>query len=155
LYADGGYPRYYQGLSWALIQGPLSRFGDTAANTGIIALFESNVFTRKFPSALKTALASLCAAGFRMILTPIDTIKTTLQTEGEPGRELLRERVRPAFGIRIGIREGMTDECCPQVRDYGITGLWFGALGAATASFVSQYPVGDYSSVVNSGSSCR
>ena len=35
LYADGGIPRFYRGLIPALIQGPLSRFGDTAANTGV------------------------------------------------------------------------------------------------------------------------
>ncbi len=34
LYAQGGIPRFYRGLGPALIQGPLSRFGDTAANSG-------------------------------------------------------------------------------------------------------------------------
>lgn len=93
LYADGGYTRYYQGLSAALIQGPVARFGDTAANAGILALLESNTFMKKLPSAIKTVFASLCAAGFRIILTPIDTVKTTLQTEGKPGLRLLRNRV--------------------------------------------------------------
>jgi len=93
LYADGGCSRYYQGLSAALIQGPLARFGDTAANAGILALLESNPFMKKLPSAIKTIFASLCAAGFRIILTPIDTVKTTLQTEGKPGLKLLRNRV--------------------------------------------------------------
>jgi hypothetical protein len=92
LYADGGYSRYYQGLSAALVQGPVARFGDTAANAGILALLESNAFTKKLPSAIKTVFASLCAAGFRMVLTPIDTLKTTLQTEGRPGWKLLRRR---------------------------------------------------------------
>ncbi len=32
LYKEGGVPRLYQGLPFALVQGPLSRFGDTAAN---------------------------------------------------------------------------------------------------------------------------
>lgn len=98
LYADGGCPRFYKGLFWALIQGPLSRFGDTAANAGIFALLGSNTCTKKLPSAIKTFISSLCAAGFRIILAPVDTIKTTLQTEGEPGRELLRERVCRFFG---------------------------------------------------------
>ena len=43
LYADGGWTRYYQGLTAALIQGPVSRFGDTAANVGILALLESKL----------------------------------------------------------------------------------------------------------------
>ena len=32
LYSEGGIPRFYQGLPFAIIQGPLTRFGDTAAN---------------------------------------------------------------------------------------------------------------------------
>jgi hypothetical protein len=34
LYKEGGIPRFYRGLLPALLQGPLSRFGDTAANAG-------------------------------------------------------------------------------------------------------------------------
>jgi len=98
LYADGGYSRYYQGLSAALIQGPVARFGDTAANAGILALLESNSFMKRLPLAIKTAFASLCAAAFRVILTPLDTVKTTLQTEGKPGLKLLRNRVCRCFG---------------------------------------------------------
>jgi len=93
LYEAGGWKRYYQGLSAALIQGPVSRFGDTAANVGILALLQSNPYMRKLPSLIKTLFASLAAAGFRMILTPVDTVKTTLQTQGKPGMEILRTRV--------------------------------------------------------------
>jgi hypothetical protein len=32
LFHDGGVRRFYSGISAALIQGPVSRFGDTAAN---------------------------------------------------------------------------------------------------------------------------
>jgi len=118
LYTNGGYSRYYQGLSAALVQGPVARFGDTAANAGILALLESNLFTKKLPSPIKTVFVSLCAAGFRIILTPIDTLKTTLQTEGKPGLKLLRNRIKR----------------------YGITSLWFGALATAAATFVGNYP---------------
>ena len=38
LYSQGGVLRFYQGLAPALIQGPLSRFGDTAANQGTLHL---------------------------------------------------------------------------------------------------------------------
>ena len=37
LYAEGGVGRFYSGMSMALLQGPLSRFGDTAANAGMLA----------------------------------------------------------------------------------------------------------------------
>lgn len=93
LYADGGWTRYYQGLTAALFQGPISRFGDTAANAGILALLQSNSVLKDLPSLVKTVFASLAAAAFRMILTPIDTVKTTLQTQGKPGMRILRARV--------------------------------------------------------------
>lgn len=102
LYADGGFSRYYQGLSAALIQGPAARFGDTAANAGMLALLGSNTFFKKLPAIIKTGFASLCAAAFRMVLTPIDTIKTTLQTEGKPGLRLLRNRVCATFHFAPG-----------------------------------------------------
>ncbi|KAF9508537.1 hypothetical protein BS47DRAFT_1415831 [Hydnum rufescens UP504] len=51
LYGDGGYWRYYQGLGAALIQGPVLRFRDTAANAGILALLHSNPILDKLPSA--------------------------------------------------------------------------------------------------------
>lgn len=92
LYDDGGWKRYYQGLTAALVQGPVSRFGDTAANAGILALLQSNPYMRKLPTLVQTIFASLAAAAFRMILTPIDTIKTTLQTQGKPGVEILKTR---------------------------------------------------------------
>ena len=41
LYNDGGIPRLYQGLPLALLQGPLSRFGDTASNAIICSVFDS------------------------------------------------------------------------------------------------------------------
>ncbi|KAJ3490270.1 hypothetical protein NLJ89_g11447 [Agrocybe chaxingu] len=118
LYVDGGWTRYYQGLSAALIQGPVSRFGDTAANAGILALLASNTYMKKLPSFVQTAFASLAAAAFRMILTPIDTVKTTLQTQGKPGIRILRSRIKR----------------------YGIGTLWYGALATAAATFAGHYP---------------
>ncbi|TFK97441.1 mitochondrial carrier domain-containing protein [Pterulicium gracile] len=119
LYTMGGFRRYYQGLLAALIQGPTSRFGDTAANAGILALLESNEYVReKMPSFIKTAFAALAAALFRMLLTPVDTIKTTMQTQGARGMEILRERVKM----------------------HGIGSLFWGAFATAAATFVGYYP---------------
>ena len=78
LYKEGGIPRFYQGLIPALIQGPLSRFGDTAANTGALAVLDAFQSTAQFPVFIKTAFASVAAALFRIVLMPIDTIKTTM-----------------------------------------------------------------------------
>ncbi|KAG8855427.1 hypothetical protein FRB96_007085 [Tulasnella sp. 330] len=118
LWDDGGYGRYYRGLGPALIQGPVSRFGDTAANAGILALMQSNSFLRSLPVFIQTIFASLCAAAFRMILTPIDTLKTTLQTEGHKGLALLKRRIK--------------------ARGFG--SLWYGAFATAAATFVGHYP---------------
>merc|ERR1719276_443578 len=42
LMGEGGIRRLYSGLAPALLQGPLSRFGDTFANAGALALCETN-----------------------------------------------------------------------------------------------------------------
>jgi hypothetical protein len=100
------------------LPGPIARFGDTAANAGILALLQSNGYLKGLPSPIKTIFASLCAAAFRMILTPIDTLKTTLQAQGPRGTTILRQRIR---------------------RD-GIGSLWWGAFATAAATFVGHYP---------------
>ena len=44
LYAQGGIKRFYKGVQFAVIQGPLSRFGSTAANDGVNALVSLRSF---------------------------------------------------------------------------------------------------------------
>ncbi|KAF9267085.1 mitochondrial carrier [Marasmius fiardii PR-910] len=118
LYDDGGWKRYYSGLGPALIQGPISRFGDTAANVGILALLDSNSYMKNLPVPAKTVFSATAAAVFRMILTPVDTFKTTMQTQGRQGVSILKTRIKL----------------------YGIGTLWYGALGTAAATFVGYYP---------------
>lgn len=79
LYAQGGVRRFYRGVGPALIQGPMSRFGDTASNTGMLALLDSYESTMTLPLGVKTGSASLAAASFRILLMPVDTCKTILQ----------------------------------------------------------------------------
>ena len=85
LYADGGVLRFYRGVLPALIQGPLSRFGDTAANTGMLTLLDSIESTKDLNVAYKTASASVAAALFRIILMPV----------------VSTERIEWIFGISI------------------------------------------------------
>jgi len=118
LYDDGGFTRYYQGLAPALIQGPVSRFGDTFANVGIFALFHSNPYLDKLPTIVKSIFASVMAAAFRVILTPIDTLKTIMQTEGKPGVQRLKDRIKK----------------------HGVGSMWYGAVATAAAAFVGHYP---------------
>lgn len=53
-----------------------------------------------------------------MILTPIDTLKTTMQAQGARGTALLRKRVK----------------------EHGVGSLWWGAFATAAATFVGHYP---------------
>lgn len=71
LYKDGGIIRFYRGYVPALIQGPLSRFGDTAANAGALALLDSSDLTKELPVGVKTLFASFTAACFRIFLMPV------------------------------------------------------------------------------------
>jgi len=112
LYAQGGIARFYQGAAFALLQGPLSRFGDTAANEGVKVLLSG------YSLSVVTFVASFTAALWRIILTPVDTIKTTLQVTGTQGFDLLKQKVVK----------------------HGIFVLYDGALGNWGANMVGHYP---------------
>ncbi|CBJ32448.1 conserved unknown protein [Ectocarpus siliculosus] len=118
LWEEGGLSRLYRGVSFALVQGPLSRFGDTAANVGVLALLEAFESTRSLPLPVKSAAGSLAAGLWRIGLTPIDAYKTTLQVSGAEGTKLLAEKVAAN----------------------GPTVLFEGALATASATFVGHYP---------------
>merc|ERR1719410_2769651 len=113
LWAEGGVPRFYRGLAPGLIQAPISRFGDTAANDGALAALEHT----SLPTAAKTMAASGVAAGFRLFLMPIDAWKTTKQVEGKDGLKRLLEKTKKHP-----------------------TALWQGAVGAMSATWVGHYP---------------
>jgi len=113
LWAEGGVPRFYRGLAPALFQAPVSRFGDTAANDGALAALEHT----ELPTAAKTMCASAAAAGFRVVLMPIDAWKTTKQVEGKDGLKKLIEKTKNHPSA-----------------------LWQGSLGAMTATWVGHYP---------------
>lgn len=92
LYRQGGVLRFYQGVSFALVSNPLSRFGMAAANEGAMALRDALPWPMSV--AFTTWLASLLAGAWRMMLTPLDTCKTVLQVEGSKGFALLMAKVR-------------------------------------------------------------
>ena len=114
LYQQGGIARFYQGAQYALLQGPLSRFGDTAANEGVKELLKGSGLSLN----LITACASFAAALWRIVLTPVDTLKTTLQVSGAEGMKLLREKITK----------------------HGVWTLYDGALGNWGANIVGHYP---------------
>jgi len=116
LYAEGGILRFYKGFTPALVQGPLSRFGDTASNTGVLALLNSYPETASLPVQIKTLGASAFAAGFRIFLMPVDSLKTGLQVDGS---------LAPLM---------------QKIKKGGPTALYAGSLGAAAATFMGHYP---------------
>merc|ERR1712080_250867 len=113
LYAEGGIPRFYRGLGPGLIQAPMSRFGDTAANDGALAALEHT----NLPTFAKTMCASASAGLFRVFLMPIDAWKTTKQVEGKDGLKKLIDKSKKHP-----------------------TALWQGSIGAMTATWVGHYP---------------
>ena len=118
LYNEGGILRFYQGVQFAILQTPLSRFGDTAANTGVLELLAMTAWGVNLPIAYKTALASAAGSLWRIALTPLDTLKTTLQVEGPEASALLMKKVQ-AHGLGV---------------------LYNGAGANALASFVGSFP---------------
>ena len=53
----------------------MSRFGDTAANTGMLTLMNSLESTKDLNVAYKTVAASAAAAVFRIFLMPVVRIR--------------------------------------------------------------------------------
>jgi len=117
LYKDGGLPRFYRGILPALVQSPLSRFGDTAANQGTLALLNHSQWNN-MPIAAKTMLASGAAAGYRAFLMPLDTYKTAKQLYGGEAGTILVDRIK----------------------DDGIKCLFSGTTANMSATWLGHYP---------------
>lgn len=92
LYNEGGIPRFYRGMSFALIQAPLARFVSTAANDGVETLLANLKLTQEWGPGRSTIIASIVVGLWRMVLMPIDTCKTVLQVDSVEGfRNLMRK----------------------------------------------------------------
>ena len=83
-----------------MFQGPLARFGDTAANVGMLALLDNLEQTKAWAPEIKTVFASMAAASWRVVLMPIDACKTILQVEGKDGLKKLGAKVRVGPTVR-------------------------------------------------------
>ena len=112
LYKDGGIPRFYRGYLFALMNGPISRFGDTAMNDFAQRYFENqNMF-------LRTAIGSLGATTWRILIMPNDACKSHLQIHGKEGLNILKGKIRKQ----------------------GVPVLWNGAGASISANFIGHYP---------------
>jgi hypothetical protein len=123
LYNEGGILRFYRGASVALLTGPISRFGDTAANEGIKELLGGSRTSQngkgRLPVWAMTLTASVVAALWRVIITPLDTIKTTLQ---------------------VSSANGGWKTLSTKIHNHGVLVLWDGALGNSLATLAGHYP---------------
>jgi hypothetical protein len=115
---EGGIARFYQGIGFALIQAPLSRFVSTGANDGVQAFLASFHSTSGWGPGRTTMVGAIIVGLARMILMPIDTCKTVLQVDSRDGFRSLRRRLR-AGHIRV---------------------LYQGACANAISSIMSHYP---------------
>ena len=52
------------------------------------------------PVGIQTVVASIAAAAFRVVLMPIDTVKTTMQAEGRDGMRNLLSKIN-SHGIHV------------------------------------------------------
>lgn len=118
LYRDGGIGRFYRGLSFALVQAPVSRFVSTAANDGVISLLANLQATQLWGPGRTTVVASFVVGFWRMLLMPLDTCKTVLQVDSFEGFRNLIRRVKAG---RIGV-------------------LYQGAVANALSSILGHYP---------------
>jgi len=117
LYAEGGIARLYRGLfPWAIFQAPLSRFGDVAANDVVLAIMGSRL--PQVPVSAATLMGSMAGACWRIVITPVDTCKTILQTDGAEGWRRLQGKVDKG----------------------GLLVLWAGWEGNYVANVVGNYP---------------
>mmetsp|Transcript_2045 Transcript_2045/g.6533 ORF Transcript_2045/g.6533 Transcript_2045/m.6533 type:complete len:543 (+) Transcript_2045:694-2322(+) len=117
LWRNGGIKRLYTGFSFALIQNPAIRFGDTAVNSGGLLLLRewlpsSNILVR-------TVLTTMLGSFWRLLLTPIDMLKTLYQVHGDDGTMILR-----SFSKSRGI----------------LRTFWSGTLAILAAGWLGTYP---------------
>ena len=114
LYKEGGIPRFYSGIIPALIQGPLCRFGDTFSNSIILNYLDQT----PIPIFIKTLIASGTSGIIRILLSPVDTIKTMQQVEGKNALKLLGKKIK----------------------ENGFISLYDGAMANGLLNIIGHYP---------------
>lgn len=116
LWKEGGPARFYQGLHWAVLQAPLSRFGDAFANSWSLSLVSA--LMPSSPPFVGTALGVTLSSAWRVLLVPIDTIKTASQVHGDAASSVLMGKVK----------------------EDGILQLWSGSFASFAANWAQNFP---------------
>ena len=112
LYSQGGIKRLYRGYSIAIINAPLFRFGDAAANIGVLELTKNS----GLPLSITTGIASVCAASWRVLFMPADTLKLNYQVNGS--LDILKSNIK-SNGPKV---------------------LYNGSLAAFSSTLIGHYP---------------
>jgi len=94
LYSVGGIARLYRGVAPTMVLSTLIRFGDISANAGCLAAFDEwqQRSGKSVSLSLQTASASVVAAAWRFLLTPIEVVKTNLMVSGTDAWAVLRSK---------------------------------------------------------------
>ena len=114
LYKEGGIRRFYSGIIPALVQGPLCRFGDTFSNAIVLNILKNY----NIPIFIKTGIASSTAGLIRIILTPVDIVKTMKQTEGGNAMKMIKKKIK----------------------ENGLISLYDGAMANGVLTLIGHYP---------------
>ena len=106
LYKQGGIPRFYKGLPFAMVQGPLCKFGAVASNEGAKKLVHDIKFLGRHPSRILIAslIGSIFNVLWRLVIMPLDTVKTILQVDGLSGFDAIKRRVIEDRDMKILFR---------------------------------------------------
>jgi hypothetical protein len=112
LYSQGGIKRLYRGYPIAIINAPLFRFGDAAANIGVLELTKNS----GLPLSVTTGIASVCAASWRVLFMPADTLKLNYQVNGS--LDILKSNIK-SNGSKV---------------------LYNGSLAAFSSTLIGHYP---------------
>lgn len=116
LWAEGGIRRFYEGVSFALLQVPLSRFGDTFVQSAVVAVFGAP--GQRLHGYTAGLIVATCGAFWRLCVAPLDTLKVTAQVHGEAAGKVLARRMRES----------------------GLLELWSGASAMFLISWATCYP---------------
>jgi hypothetical protein len=118
LYSEGGIVRFYRGIVPALVIGPISRFGDTAANMLATTLSQNNAALKSMPIFIQTSLGSILAGFWRLSTLPVDAWKTSKQVYGPDGLKMLVKKFN----------------------NHGVSAFYQGGVASALATMVGHYP---------------
>lgn len=112
LYSQGGVARFYTGMLPTVLHVSLCRFGDTTANNAALAYLPGD----NLPG--KTAVASVSAAMWRVLLLPLETVRANLQVRGKGGMAVVLQRYQAG----------------------GVWGLYSGSAASFTAGLLGHFP---------------